>query len=193
MRWRRSIGNQRDNAKLGNIIRQKFGPDPLIILGDCSCIKAMKYHPSTKGVGLRSILSTLGFRVVLIDEYRTSTACPMCMSRTATFRERRSRRPWRRDFPPQRVHRLLECTISQECRDNCNGQSRKWNRDLMAVLKFRRIGQSILNGSGRPQDLQRQWCPAGIFVNTTYIFPSAWVSTLPTHLSARVGQKEAVS
>src|SRR5271163_1519999 len=36
MRWRITVGKQRDMAFLGNLIRRKFGPDPLIILGDKS-------------------------------------------------------------------------------------------------------------------------------------------------------------
>ena len=153
MRWRTSIGNQRDIAKLGNIIRQKFGPDPLIIMGDASCTKAMHFHPPTKGVGLRYTLYRLGFRLLLLNEYNTSTSCSNCFSRTHSFRDRKSRRPWRRHLPPQRVHGLLECT-SEQCIAECHGSTRKWNRDLLAVLNFCRIWNGYIHGYGRPMDLR---------------------------------------
>ena len=82
MRWRTAVGNQRDGVKLGNVIRRKFGSDPLIVMGDASCTRAMRFHPPTKGVGLRYTLYRLGFRLLLLNEYNTSTSCPDCFSRT---------------------------------------------------------------------------------------------------------------
>ena len=154
MRWRRSIGSQRDFAQLGNLIREKFGPNPLIIMGDASCTRSMRFHPPTKGVGLRYTLHRLGFRLLLLNEYNTSTSCPDCFSPTYSFRDRKSRRPWRRHLPPQRVHGLLECR-HERCVAECNGQSKKWNRDLLAVLNFRRIWNAYVSGNDRPQDLRR--------------------------------------
>ena len=58
-RWRSSIGNQRDKALLGNLIRRQFGPNPLIILGNGSPPTA-RFHAPTKGVGLRMDLLRLG-------------------------------------------------------------------------------------------------------------------------------------
>jgi len=158
MRWRRSIGNQRDIANLGNLIQQKFGPNPLIIMGDASCTRSMRFHPPTKGVGLRYTLYRLGFRLLLLNEYNTSTSCPDCFSRTHSFRDRKSRRPWRRHLPPQRVHGLLECR-HERCVAECNGRSKKWNRDLLAVLNFRRIWNTYVSGNDRPQDLCRGRLP----------------------------------
>jgi len=152
-RWRSSIGNQRDKALLGNLIRRKFGHNPLIVLGDGSPSSA-KFHAPTKGVGLRMDLHRLGFRVVLIDEFKTSTSCLDCFSRTETFQKRPSPRPWRKHLQ-QTVHGLLECN-SEDCKEYCNGNSRKWNRDLLAVLNFQRIWWAHNHGHQRPADLSRQ-------------------------------------
>jgi len=151
-RWRSSIGNQRDKALLGNLIRRKFGPNPLIVLGDGSP-PTVRFHQPTKGVGLRMDLLRLGFRVVLIDEFKTSTSCPDCFSRTNTFLRRPSPRPWRKHVE-QTVHGLLECR-GAECREYCNGNSRKWNRDLLAVLNFKRVWSAHMHGRERPADLKR--------------------------------------
>jgi ribosomal 50S subunit-associated protein YjgA (DUF615 family) len=60
MRSRTSVGKRRDMAFLGNLIRRKFGPDPLIILGDKSSIRNARFHAPTQGVGLRYQLYRLG-------------------------------------------------------------------------------------------------------------------------------------
>ena len=122
-------------------------------MGDASCTRAMRFHPPMKGVGLRYTLYQLGFHLLLLNEYNTSTSCPDCFLRTHSFRNRKSRRPWRRHLPPQRVHGLLECT-SEQCMAECRGSTRKWNRDLLAVLNFRRIWNGYIHGYGRPADLR---------------------------------------
>jgi len=61
MRWRSTIGNQRDLAKLGNLIRRKFGPDPLIIMGAVSCTRASRFHTPTKGIGYVKRCISKGF------------------------------------------------------------------------------------------------------------------------------------
>jgi len=47
-----------------------------------------RFHAPTKGVGLRIDLFRLGFWVLLIDEFKTSTSCPDCFNtRTNTLWE----------------------------------------------------------------------------------------------------------
>jgi len=99
-------------------------------------------------------LYRLGFHILLIDEFGSSTSCSECYTATKPFRKHTSRQPWRRHLPEQIVHGLLECK-SRECMDECGGNSRKWNRDLMAVLNFRRIWYGQY-GQGRPRDLSRE-------------------------------------
>ena len=38
LRFRTAVGSMRGESKLANIAHKKFGPQPLIVLGDCSCI-----------------------------------------------------------------------------------------------------------------------------------------------------------
>ena len=57
---------------------------------------------------LRMDLLRLGFRVVLIDEFKASTSYPDCFNRMNTLRLHRSPCPWRRHVPAQTVHGLLE-------------------------------------------------------------------------------------
>jgi hypothetical protein len=53
-------------------------------------------------------------------------------------------RPWRHQYGESSIHGLLECE-SVQCISDCGGQSRKWNRDLLAVSNFRRIWEAYMN------------------------------------------------
>jgi hypothetical protein len=160
IRWRTSIGKQRDLSLLGNLIRRKFssnGSNPLIVIGDKSAQTAARFHAPTQGVELRYQLHRLGFRVLLMDEYRTSSSCPDCQGNTMRTNVKRvNPRPWQRQKRTETfVHGLLECQ-SKQCKSECDGHSKKWNRDLMAVCNFRRIWDAYLDGRERPNDLKVQ-------------------------------------
>src|SRR5204863_8381230 len=98
IKWRTSIGKQRDFSLLGNLIRRKFSSNssnPLIVMGDKSTQTIARFHAPTQGVGLRYQLYRLGFRVLLLDEYRTSSSCPDCQGNvTRTNIKRVNPRPW---------------------------------------------------------------------------------------------------
>jgi hypothetical protein len=166
IRWRTSIGKQRDLSLLGNLIRRKFSSDgstPLIVMGDKSAQTIARFHAPTKGVRLRCQLHRLGFRVLLLDEYRTSSSCPDCQGNTTrTNIKRVNPRPWQRRLRAETfVHGLLECQSTQ-CKSECDGHGKKWNRDLTALCNFRWIWDAYLNGRERPNDLKvatskRRW------------------------------------
>jgi len=154
MRWRTSIGKQRDMTFLNNLIRRKFGPQPLLVLGDKSTTRNRRFHAPTQGVGLRYQLHRLGFRVLLLDEYRTSSSCPDCFANINNHCiKRQSPRPWRRKFGEVWVHGLVECD-SRPCMAECGDRTKKWNRDLLAVSNFRRIWNAYIHGRERPDDLR---------------------------------------
>src|SRR5579859_7575897 len=76
IRWRTSIGKQRDFSLLGNLICSKFSSNssnPLIVMGDKSTQTVAHFHVPTQGVRLRYQLHRLGFHVLLLDEYRMSS------------------------------------------------------------------------------------------------------------------------
>jgi len=43
-----------------------------------------------------------------------------------------------------------------QCKLECDGPCKKWNRDLMAVCNFGQIWNAYLNGRERPNDLKVQ-------------------------------------
>src|SRR5579859_6658760 len=68
IRWRTSIGKQRDFSLLGNLMRRKFSSNssnPLIVIGDKSMQTVARFHAPTQGVRLWYQLHRLRFRVLL--------------------------------------------------------------------------------------------------------------------------------
>jgi hypothetical protein len=160
LRYDRHIKYQRERDYLTNELRRKFaspmlndGESPTIIIG-ITKITNTQFHAPTPGVMMRWLLHKKGFNVILIDEYLTSSRCPLCHNPVQKFRERPSPRPWRKNLPPSLVHGIVKCQ-SEECRLALGGKDRVWNRDLLATLNFRRILEGYRNGSGRPTDLSR--------------------------------------
>ena len=115
------------------------------------------FHAPTQGVRLRYQLHRLGFCVLLLDEYCMSSLCPDYQDNTTrTNIKHRNPCPWQRQLCPEAfIHGLLECQSTQ-CKSECDGHSKKWNRDLMAVCNFRRIWDAYLNGRERLNDLKVQ-------------------------------------
>ncbi|KAJ2088645.1 hypothetical protein IW138_004027 [Coemansia sp. RSA 986] len=70
------LNSQRSDHTLANLIREQFGPDPVLVLGNWSA-GMCKYHEPIRGVGMRGILRKHGFKVYLLDEfpwYRSSSS-----------------------------------------------------------------------------------------------------------------------
>ncbi|KAJ2564553.1 hypothetical protein IW140_005699 [Coemansia sp. RSA 1813] len=118
------IKQQQADEKLAKSIRVTCDDEkPTVILGNWSAPVA-HYHEPIRGVGFRRMLRKKGCRVYLIDEFRTSKACPNCLTGT--------------------LKQFLKCT-----NELCMGpvevdgvltpRSRLYNRDLAAVLNFRHI------------------------------------------------------
>ncbi len=142
---------------MSKLIRQRFGNNPLIVIEDKSTQTASWFHSPTQGIGLRYQLYRFGFRVLLVDEDCTSSSCLDCQGNTKrTDIKRINPHPWQRQLHSKTfVHGLLQCESTQ-CKSECDGQSKKWNRDLMAICNFRRIWNAYLNDEERPNDLKVQ-------------------------------------
>ena len=81
-----SIEKQRDFFMLNNLICRKFGFNSLIIMRDKSAHNVVRFHAFTQDIELQYQLYRLGFRVLLLDEYRTSSSCPDCQGNTSINR-----------------------------------------------------------------------------------------------------------
>ncbi|CAO3674959.1 unnamed protein product [Rhizopus stolonifer] len=75
-----SFINQRQaDKRLAKKLREKFGHDAILILGNWSAGN-VKYHEPIRGVGMRIMLAKEGFQLYLFDEFRTSSLCPSCQN-----------------------------------------------------------------------------------------------------------------
>ncbi|KAJ1662292.1 hypothetical protein EV178_006013 [Coemansia sp. RSA 1646] len=152
------IKQQQADEKLAKSIRVTCDDEkPTVILGNWSMPMA-RYHEPIRGVGLRRILRKKGCQVHLIDEFRTSKACPNCFAGTLKkFLKVPNPRPYqRKKLKEVLCHGLLKCT-NQLCMGpvEVDGvltpRSRMYNRDLAAILNFRHIFHSLRNHGETPE------------------------------------------
>ncbi|KAJ2572243.1 hypothetical protein IW140_000992 [Coemansia sp. RSA 1813] len=163
------LNSQRADHTLANLIREQFGPDPVLVLGNWSA-GMCKYHESIRGVDMRRMLRKHGFKVYLLDEFRTSTFCPGCCENRLVHPEELVPNP--RPYPKENrreyvtCHGLLMCQ-NKKCveyvADNMKPANhlgkapvaRFWNRDLAAVLNFRHILHSLRQTHKKPERFRR--------------------------------------
>ncbi|KAJ2708583.1 hypothetical protein H4R19_004679 [Coemansia spiralis] len=128
---------------------QWFGQDVVLVIGNWSALMA-RFHEPQRGKGLRQMLVKQGFKVYLVDEFRTSKTCPTCeMATLTTFKDVLNPRPWRCAMQPiVRCHGLLWCAtelckVSVMVGDRPELRPRVWNRDTAAALNFVHILHSL--------------------------------------------------
>ncbi|KAJ3011204.1 hypothetical protein HKX48_006969 [Thoreauomyces humboldtii] len=167
---------QRSEAKLISAMKSKFGQHFTIVLGDWSDGgHTAKFQTSSKTSGWRKTFTAAKIPWFLIDEYLTSSICPIGEQvgedgsmayhrvRKKVVPKRLSPRPWRaKTGQLDYVHGLLGCD-HPTCIQQAFGVSnflqgrrvRYFNRDTLSVRNMRTIVQSHLQGNGRPEAFRR--------------------------------------
>ncbi|KAJ2503665.1 hypothetical protein GGH96_000005 [Coemansia sp. RSA 1972] len=168
------LNQQRADQLLMNRLKKRFSQDAVFILGNWGAPMA-KFHEPIRGKGWRTLLKRAGFDVYLIDEYLTSQTCPICEEHISTFHNVKNPRLWMRSkYPMVKCHGLLGCQ-SQTCMEffDTYGDERGylgkkegekkgsvnwwlWNRDLAAVLNFKKILFSLQETGTVPSCFQRK-------------------------------------
>jgi hypothetical protein len=95
------INSKQAEKRLARDLRTKFGQDPVIIIGNWTAGN-IKYHEPIKGVGIRRMLREEGFKVYLLNEFKTSSLCPVCNDGTKleTVKKIPNPRPFRGEKAP---------------------------------------------------------------------------------------------
>ncbi|KAJ2777290.1 hypothetical protein GGI18_004221, partial [Coemansia linderi] len=138
---------------------KKFGKDLVLVIGNWSASN-VKYHEPIHGKKWRYVFQRQGFEVYLINEFRTSCICPVCDKRLENFLPVPNPRVCRRKRKPTVLcHGLLKCS-NQDCLQSVEkySGSDKWrlfNRNLAAVLNFRRIVDSLRKTNKIPEVFKR--------------------------------------
>lgn len=156
LRWQGFRAKQRADTNLVRRFREKFGPPETtaICWGDWSergrdgTKTHMRFHESTRGVGLRRLFQKNGYRVWMVDEDFTSKRCHGCQAGDcATFRSVPNPRPHR----VARTPRVLRWGLVR-----CGHCHRLWDRDRNSALNILWIAaRRVIHGLGRPPCLSR--------------------------------------
>ena len=143
------INIKKHEQKLINNFKKIFGkPEDVIICGgDFEQKQHMKYKEPIKGKGIRRIFRDNGYKLYLVDEFRTSCMCSICkteIGRCEKFQIRKNPKPYKSGNIL--VHGLIKCKT-------CLGV---WNRDVNGATNIYRIAKNAINGLERPKYLCRE-------------------------------------
>jgi hypothetical protein len=142
------INRKKNEQKMINNFKKIFGTsdNTIIAIGDFEQKKHMKYKEPIKGVGMRKLFRQNGYKVYLVDEFRTSCMCSKCKKESAKcdkFITRENPKPYRSGNIL--VHGATRCK-------NCNAV---WNRDVNGATNIFRISKNAINETKRPKYLCR--------------------------------------
>jgi len=140
------INKKKHEQKIINRFKKIFGSqeDIIIAFGDWEQKQHMKYKEPTKGKSIRKLFRENGYRVYLVDEYRTSCMCSKCCEgKCEKFITRENPKPYKKGNIL--VHGALICK-------KCNAV---WNRDVNGATNIFRIVKNIIDKKERPKYLCR--------------------------------------
>ena len=144
------INRKKHEQKMINNFKKIFGKpeDVIICAGDFEQKQGMKYGKEpVKGKGIRRIFRDNGYKLYLVDEFRTSCMCSICKEETGRcdkFITRKNPKPYKSGNIL--VHGLIKC-------QTCLGV---WNRDVNSATNIYRIAKNAINGLERPKYLCRE-------------------------------------
>lgn len=140
------INRKKNEQKMMNNFKKIFGnsKDVVVAIGDFEQKQHMKYKEPTKGVGMRKIFRQNGYKVYLVDEFRTSCKCSKCgEGNCEKFITRKNPKPYKNGN--SLVHGVLCCK-------NCDAV---WNRDVNGSTNIYKVAFNAINGIERPIHLCR--------------------------------------
>ena len=154
LKWNTYMNTQRSEDNMLNNFEQKFGEpkNTLVCIGDYDQKGYhMKGKEPSKGKGFRNLFRRRGYRVFLVDEFRTSLKCHKCHQDNEKFHWRENHKPIRNEETYQEtilVHGLLRC-------QSANGCGTIWNRDVNGCLNIQMLAEKALNNRRRPLEFRR--------------------------------------
>ena len=162
LKWYSFINKQKSDVEIVNRFKSKFGSSKktAILIGDYEQIKQMKYKEPSKGKSIRKLFRDHGYKVYLVDEFRTS-----CM-----LYEEGEKLINVRNCHTLLGSKILNGKMSVNKPDNymktliAGGYIPTIiNRDLNASLNIRLKGWHILHGLKEPDYMCRSKCMKDVF------------------------------
>ena len=162
-RWKRYMNCQRSEDKMLNRFENKFGDSrkTTIIMGDYDNKGIhMKGKEPAITKRFRKLFRKRGYKVYLINEFRTSMLCNKCHEKVETFQKRESKKPCNKG-KITKVWGLVRCT-NKECKPHMKVRKPKnkygvniYNRDTNAVVNMINIVKSLIETGERPKKFTR--------------------------------------
>lgn len=89
-KWYSFINKQKSESKMINNFKKKFGDESktMICMGDYEEKRCMKYNEPTKGKSIRKLFKNAGYKLYLINEFRTSKMSYINGDELSIFRKR---------------------------------------------------------------------------------------------------------
>ena len=145
LKLNRFINIRRHEQLMINKFKELYGEpnDVIIAAGNWTQQKQMKYKESSKGIGMRNLFRTNGYKVYLVDEFRTSCRCSKCGGENEKFLYRDDPRPNKNK--QVLVHGVIRCKICKTV----------WNRDVNSATNIYRIAKKAITEQERPEYLKR--------------------------------------
>ena len=144
LRLNSKINLKRSEDKFISKFKKTYGTEKAIVYGDWEERPSfLRGKEPTKGSSMRKLFTRAGYKVYLIDEFRTSKLCCHCEGvNQASFLTWKDPRPWKQGID-QKVWGLLRCT---------NGQCRRvQNRDFNSACNMMKIATSLRLTDKRPE------------------------------------------
>ena len=162
LRWYSYINTQKSEQNLVNNIKQTYGEDVVLIMGDWSgrSKNHLRGMAPTPMIGIKRMLSKT-FKIYDLDEYNTSKICnktkEVCKKMKLKVEEQLKKKPkvkvkkkkikatleTAKTYRFEKIHSIL--TYKME-----NNRTGCINRDVNAVLNMKEIGESIIRDNIRP-------------------------------------------
>ena len=140
-KFRKYINKQRSESKLLNNIKNKFtigDKKPLLIYGSWNITKQQKNFISTPCIGIKRLINKK-FKILTLDEYRTSCICNRDNTRIKNMRDK---------LTNKKIHSVLILTEK-------NTDIGCINRDFNAVLNFKKLVDFYIINEDRPLIFKR--------------------------------------
>jgi len=143
------INLRRSEERFVNKFKKTYGEpeNVVVVFGDWEERPAfLRGKEPTKGKSLRQMLRKVGYKVYLLDEFRTSKTCHKCFGvNEYNFTKRNDKRPWKHN-EVQKVWGLSRCS---------NGCGKVHQRDFNSVCNIRYIALSWMENGCSPENFDR--------------------------------------
>jgi hypothetical protein len=147
LKWKAYMNTQQSEAKFVNSIKRTYAPNGekiCLMYGNWSQTKQMRNYFPTPGIGFKKMLGRY-FKVLTVDEFRTSIICRHCEHELEKFMYRDNPKPYKKGT--HLVHSLLRCKNV-----NCN---KFWDRDVNGSSNILKLALYYMNNNSRPEVFQR--------------------------------------